>query len=382
MRIDRILGRIWVPLALIGGIFAVCVAGFILSEGVSVFNGIYWGVVTVSTIGYGDIVPTNTDAKIFAIILALSTVGVIGYGVSTVASMTAQAREEELLGLDGTRFEGHVLLFGWTPVAQAALRELLHTGRKIAIMSRHQGNLTDIRTFVAHALREARSDPQMPGKLSQEKDVFTALGDYSQGAALKLLNLPQASEAIVASDDDARNVMTALLLRQLAPQLRVVVAVMREELRETLHAAGVTYVISPSELGGRMVAAAALQPEVAQAFDDLTTTTFHYEVDQFPLVPPNPLLGEDFDAAQRRLRAETGATLIGLARPAPPGEGRPPFEVVLSPPPGTFLESGWYALILSDSLHTEALRAWVQVPPGRPPSHAATLTSGPGGRPR
>lgn len=370
MRVERILLRVWKPIAVIVGIFAVCVAGFILTQGVSVFNGLYWGVITVSTIGYGDVVPTNTDAKIFAILLALSTIGVIGYGVSTITSMAAQAREEEALGLDGTRFRNHVLLLGWTPVGQAALRELLQTGRQVAIMTRRQEALTEIRTFVAHALREARADPELRDHLSAEKDVFTALGDYSQGASLKLLNLPAASEAIVASDDDARNVMTALLLRQLAPQIRVVVAVMREELRETLHAAGVTYVISPSELGGRMVAAAALQPEVAQTFDDLTTTSYHYDVDQFPLVPPNPLVGLDFDAAARQLRSETGGTLLGVARPSRAGGGAPPFEVVLCPPPGTRLEVGWYALVLSDSQHLARLEAWLKVPSGRPPNEA------------
>ncbi|MGI0054618.1 MAG: potassium channel family protein, partial [Thermoplasmata archaeon] len=358
MRVDKILARVWIPVALIVGVFAVCVTGFVLSEGTSVFNGVYWGVITIATIGYGDVVPTNNVAKVFAIILAVSTLGIIGYVISTIGSLAVQAREEELLGLDGTKFEGHVLLLGWTPVARAALRELLQTGRKVAIMTSDQPQLTEIRTFVAHLLGEARDDPELRAQLSTEKDVFIALGDFSQGAGLKLLNIPRASEAIVASDDDARNVMTALLLRHSGPHLRVVVAVTREELRETLHAAGVAYVISPSELGGRMVAAAALQPEIAQAFDDLTTTSYHYNVDQFPLVPPNPLLGRPFDAAARELREGTGATLIGIARPRPREEGKPPFEVLLSPPADLRLEVGCYALILSGGERLPQLLEW------------------------
>lgn len=361
------LAGIWKPLALIGGIFAVCVSGFILTENISVFNGIYWGVITISTIGYGDIVPTNGAAKVFAIILAVSTIGIIGYVISAISSLAVQAREEDLLGLDGTRFEDHVLLLGWTPVSRAALQELLLSGRKVAIMTRHQEMLTEIRTFVSHRLGEANDHPEMRARVSTEKDVFVAYGDYSQGAALKLLNLPKASEVIIASDDDARNVMTALLIRHLAPHLRVVVAVMREELRETLHAAGVTYVISPSELGGRMVAAAALQPEVAQTFDDLTTTSYNYNVDQFPLVPPNPMIGWDFETAAQRLRSSTGATLIGVARPAPPSSGKPAFEVLLSPSSTLRLEPGWYALVLSGMDPTGKLASWIQVAPGRPP---------------
>lgn len=369
MRLAKILARVWKPLALIGGIFAVCVSGFILAEGSSIFNGVYWGVITISTIGYGDIVPTNQTAKVFAIILAASTIGIIGYLVSAINSLAIQAREEDLLGLDGTDFEGHVLILGWTPVSRAALQELLQAGRKVAIMTRRQDELADIRTFVAHRVREARADPALVGSVSREKDVFVALGDYAHGASLKLLNLPRASEAIVASDDDARNVMTALILKELAPHLRVVVAVLREELRETLHSAGVTYVISPSELGGRMIAAAAIQPEVAQTFDDLSTVSNHYRMDEFPLVPPNPLVGLEFETAGRQLREATGATLVGFARPRRRDDGKPAFEVILSPPPEIRLEPGCFALVLSGVDPTSRLRLWMRVPPGRPPAH-------------
>ena len=367
MRLTRVLQRVWVPLAVVAGIFAVCVAGFIVSNGVSVFDGIYWGVITIATIGYGDVVPTNSIAKVFAIVLAITTIGVIGFVVSSISTEAIRAREEEALGLDGTDLEGHVLILGWTPVSQAALQELLQDGRKVAVMTRREEDLTSLRTFVAHLLREARTDPELGRRVSSEKDVFLAFGDYSLGASLKLLNLSKASEAIVASDDDARNVMTALLLRQLAPQLRVVVAVFREELRETLHAAGVTYVISPGSLGGRMVAAAAIQPEVAQTFDDLTTTSFHYSVDEFPLVTPNPLVGLEYEAGAHKIREAIGATLIGLARPRTRVEGQPSFEVVLSPPPQTRLTAGGYALVLSSGDQFAKLRAWMSVPPGRPP---------------
>ncbi|EQD52009.1 membrane protein containing Ion transport 2 domain protein, partial [mine drainage metagenome] len=101
MRLVKVLARIWKPIALIAGIFAVCVGGFIVSQGVSVFNGLYWGVITISTIGYGDIVPTNEVSKVFAIILALSTIGIIGYVISAISSLAVQAREEDMLGLDG-----------------------------------------------------------------------------------------------------------------------------------------------------------------------------------------------------------------------------------------------------------------------------------------
>lgn len=368
MRVTRVLHRLWRPIALIGSLYTVCVTGFVLTQHVAPFDGIYWGVVTMSTVGYGDVVPTNTVSKLFAMILAGSTIGILGYVISSISALTLQAREEEMLGLDGTDLQDHVVLLGWTPVSRAALQELLLGGRKVAVMTRRQETLTEIRTFATHLIRKGRSDPRLRDRVSDEKDLFVALGDYSHGSALSLLNLPKASEAIVASDDDARNVMTALILKEVAPHLRVVVAVLREELRETLHAAGVTYVISPAELGGRMISAAAIQPEVAQTFDDLTTSSYHYNVDEFPLVPPNPLVGKSFDEGSRAVRSASGATLVGVARPRPTSGDRTTYEVVLSPPPESRLEPGWYVLAIAGSEQRAKLLSWIGVMPGRPPS--------------
>ena len=367
VRVRALLSGIWKPVAVIGGIFGVCVIGFVLTQGVSPFQGVYWGVITVSTVGYGDVVPTNPLSKIFAIILAGSTLGILGYLISQINTLAIRTREEELLGLNGTKFRGHVLLLGWTATARAALQELLLTGRRVAIMTRQQEFLAEIRTFVAHFLAEARRDPLLAARVSRDEDVFLALGDYAQGAALRLLNLSDAAEAIVASDDDGRNVLTALLLKQLAPGLRVVVAVLREELRETLHAAGVTYVISPSDLGGRMVAAAAIEPEIAQTFDDLTTSSYHYGMEEYPLRSPNPLVGLDFDTASRRLRESTGAILVGVAQPDPNRTGDDPgFRAILAPPPATVLTPGGYALLLAAEIDRPRRDRWLGVPPGRP----------------
>ena len=366
MRISRVLRLVWRPIAVIAAIYGVTVTGFIWSQGVSIYNGIYWGIITMSTVGYGDIVPTNPVSKAFTMGLALSTIGVIGYSVSTVTTLALQAREAESLGLDGTRMKGHTLVLGWTPVSRAALQELLLQGRKIAVMTRQQELLAEIRPYVASVIRMAQKDPQQRQRVSREQDVFVALGDYSERGALDLLNISEAREAIVASSDDSRNVMTALILKELAPHLRIVVAVLREELRKTLNAAGVTYVISPSDLGGRMVSMAATEPEVALAFDDLTTTSYGSTMEQFLCNEKNPLTGMTFDEAFPRLRKATGALLVGVAKPRPPEMGsRIRFQVDLDPSPQVRLENGDYALVISSLRSLDALHQWIRVPPGR-----------------
>lgn len=363
----KILAKIWKPLTIVVVLYTVCVSGFIYYTRVSLLNGIYWGVITMSTVGYGDVVPTNAPSKVFAMVLAGSTIGIIGYVVSTISTLAIQAREEELLGLNGTKLTGHTVMLGWNSVARAALEELIFTGHKVAIMTRSQDKLTDIRTFVSQLVRSASTNPDLKDRATREKDIYLGLGDYARRDSLSLLNLPHALEAIVASDDDARNLMTSLILKDMAPQLRVVVSVHNEELRETLHAAGVTYVVSPMDLGGRLISSAAIQPEVAAALGDLTDSGYGSDLNEYPLTRGNPLTGLTFDEAQTRLREATGAILVGVATPkASDGNGRK-FDVVLDPPVGTRLKEGGYVLVLVSMHNGPRLDAWIKVPSGRPP---------------
>src|SRR5262249_30703952 len=86
------------------------------------------------------------------------------------------------------------------------------------------------------------------------------------------LNVGEADAVIVAMSDDTKNLIATLNVKAVAPNARLVVALQREELRQTLMAGGVTYIASPNELSGRLVASAAFEPEVAMLLEDLMSS--------------------------------------------------------------------------------------------------------------
>lgn len=75
------------PLSIITAVILVGAACFTsLEPGLSYLDGVYWAVVTSTTVGYGDILPTNDGAKIFASVYAFFVVGIMGWAVSQIAS--------------------------------------------------------------------------------------------------------------------------------------------------------------------------------------------------------------------------------------------------------------------------------------------------------
>src|SRR5262249_53917141 len=102
--------------------------------------------------------------------------------------------------------------------------------------------------------------------------LFITSGDPSQELFRDRLNVGEADAVIVAMSDDTKNLIATLNVKAVAPKARLVVALQREELRQTLMAGGVTYIASPNELSGRLVASAAFEPEVAMLLEDLMSS--------------------------------------------------------------------------------------------------------------
>ena len=90
---------------------------------------------------------------------------------------------------------------------------------------------------------------------------------------LNQANIKEASVVILCMKDDSKNLITALHIKDMNPSARLIVKTNRSELKETMHIAGVTFVTTPYELSGRLVASAAFEPDVANFVDDITTAT-------------------------------------------------------------------------------------------------------------
>jgi voltage-gated potassium channel len=147
-----------------------------------------------------------------------------------------------------------------------------------------------------------------------EDQVFVTVGDLAREAVLERAGLARAHAVIVCTDDDTQNLILTLDIRALAPHVRIIVSVQREELKKTLTASGVTYVASPFEFSGRLVASAAFEPEVAKFVEDISSgITGDYDLQQYPIAAGSRFDGKTVKEIRDRLEEEDGPLLVGLA---------------------------------------------------------------------
>src|SRR5580658_1235992 len=336
--------RLWKFLAAYAAVLVVAASGFYLLESYSgwndVLNSFYWAMVTLSTIGYGDIVPNNPDARLF---VTGVEVFLTAYLVSVVITVVQETAQHRLLGTLGTDFKDHIVVLGYSAVGQAAVRELLADEQKVALV-------TEDSTEVAH-LHSLASDQQL----------FVTYGPPGEPEILKRVNVPVAHSVIVCTGEDTTTLVAALNVRALNPKIRIVVSVNRTELKTTLKSAGVTYVASPADMGGRLCADAAFRPEVANMVEDLTSTAFGADMEELILTERTPVSGQGLLEAESLVRAASDCLVIGYARRGADGE----YVTVLNPP-STFRFQVGDALIAVGTLpNLHRMQKWIGVPQGR-----------------
>jgi voltage-gated potassium channel len=340
-----LLRRLWKFLVAYGAVFVVSALGFfVLDDGrEGVLNSFYWAIVTLSTIGYGDVVPSTVPAKLFTIGVAGTEVFLGAYLVTVVIGVVSEESGHRALGTLGTSMTGHIVVLGYSAVGRAAVRELLEQDQRVAVVTEHAEEVANVRT------------------LARDDRLYATYGPPADLDILARANVAAAHSVVVCTADDATNMIAALNVRAIAPSARVVVSVGRPELRDTLRTAGVTYIASPSDMGGRLCAAAAFEPEVAEALEDLSEGSVRSDIQEYLLGPSTPVATQTFGEASALVARATGCILIGYARRNDAGRYVPS----VNPEPSVALRPNDAILLIGTIANVRRFRDWFGVDQGR-----------------
>ena len=338
-----ILRRVWKFIVIFLSFYFAAAIAFHFLNGTALSTSLYWAIVTLSTTGYGDVVPSKPAAVTMTSLLLFGQIFLGGYLVSVITSTVIEESQKEALGTLGTDMTGHIVVLGYSAVGAAAVRELLVQDQVVAVVAEKAEEVANVRS------------------LGPSKRVFATYGPPADLDILRRVNVPSAHSVIVCTTDDATNMIAALNVRSIAPKTRVVVSVSRPELRDTLKTAGVTYVASPADMGGRLCASAAFEPEVALALEDITAADIRSDMQEYLVGPKSPLANLTFDEAERAVRQASGAILIGLARPRGDGE----FDSIVNPAGTERLPPGTAVLVLGQIPNLKRFREWYGAEQGR-----------------
>ena len=221
------------------------ILGSIYIMGLDIYDSIYYTIITLATVGYGDITPITPLQKIFSVTLALSGVGVLAYIVTFIISSVTQNLQDMRSGRIMERkladMQNHYILCGYGRVGTAVYEELMKRNQKVIIIEKNEEKLEDI---------------------EENENVILLNGNATEDKTLKKLNIDKSLGVIVATGSDVDNLFIVLTTRELYNDAWIVSRASKKESINRLKHAGANKVISPESSGGTDIYFAAVQPNL------------------------------------------------------------------------------------------------------------------------
>ena len=243
--------RLASALASIGLVAVAGTIGLMLIEGWPAFDALYMTVITISTVGYGEIRPLTPGGRAFMMALILVGVGTVFYSLTSVAELLIeeQIAPEKVLRRRMRQWvrkmQNHVIVCGYGRVGTQVAAELAREGVPVVVI-----------------------DPE-PAALRRggEAGYVCIEGDAADDDCLREAGIERARGLVVTTSSDANNVYVTLAARSLRPDLYIVARLDADEAAPKLKRAGANRVISPYHLGGRRMASLVLRPAAVDFID-------------------------------------------------------------------------------------------------------------------
>lgn len=222
------------------------------NETVDFLDCFYYATVTLSTTGYGDIVPHSDSARLVNVLLItpLRILFLIILVGTTLEVLTERTREEWRLSRWRKNLREHTVVVGFGTKGRSALQTLLATG-----LSRDQVVIVDPSAKVID---------------TANAEGFTGVvGDATRSDVLLRAEVQKARRIIIATQRDDTAVLVTLTARQLNRGAKIVAAVREEENAPLLRQSGADAVITSASAAGRLLGLSVLSPSAGTVMEDL-----------------------------------------------------------------------------------------------------------------
>lgn len=234
---------------------------------VSFLDILYFTSISVTTTGYGDIVPVSTTARMFdAFIVTPIRIFVVLLFLGTAYNFVLKRTWEKWrMAIIQRNLSGHVVIAGFGQTGSEAVDELIARGGKV-------GN------FVVIDTDEDRL------ALAKEKGCIILHADATRDAVLEDIRIRSAEAMIVAAGRDDTSILITLTAHHLAPSLPISTIVRNEDNELPARAAGATTVVNPVSFAGLLLASSCAGSHLTDYLMDLASVHGRVSLSERPVL--------------------------------------------------------------------------------------------------
>lgn len=280
-------------------------------------DSIWWSIVTLTTVGFGDISPTSLLGRLIGVVLMFFGIGILGMFTATVAGLFVERRLRKERGMGSYDFDNHIILCEWNDHAHQILNDLRR----------------DPRSSEAPVVLLAELDI---------KPIQDANLHFVQGAVteenLKRCNLDGASTVVILGDRslepnarDAKAVLSTLAVESINPEVYTIVELQNEDNAKHCERARADEIIVSSDFSSRLISSAALDHGITRVMSELLSA--HYGSAMILVAVPSELEGKTFLEVFSEMKRAHNQTAVAIEQQATG-------QVVTNPASETLVEPG------------------------------------------
>ena len=326
--------RVRIGLAFLALIIAAGTIGYVIIEGVSWFDSFYMVIVTITTVGYSEVIDLSSVGRTLTIGLMLIGVGTAVYTAGAALEMALENlgdRRTKRMSRLIDNLSNHYIICGFGKVGSATWEQIHRRSEDVVVIESNPALADNARAL---------------GALVVE-------GDATHNDVLESAGIKRARSLIACVRDDSDNLVIVLSAKSICGDLLVISRATEPESEDKLKLAGADRIVSPQTVGARRIAAMALDSSLAR-FVDLVVEgdLVELEIEQLTIPGESPLDGSTL--RKSRIRELSGATILAIEASR---DG-----VQLNPDPDRLLAGGDVLVAIGTRTHIDALNQMLSGP--------------------
>ena len=298
---------------------AIVIVAFLAAAGVTVAekysdtpfstfsNGLWWAIVTMTTVGYGDMTPITGIGRMVAVIVMLSGVALVSVFTAAISSRVITNRIKEGRGLSKVTSKNHIAILGWNSSGEDILQSIteaaIRDDRSVVLINQHRPE--EIETII---------------NKYQQLYIKFVFGDPTDEEVLKQANVQFAFSAIIIPDDadsqtqrpDERTILATLSVKSLNAKIKVVAHIKDECNEPHLRKANADHIVVDSRYSGYLLSAYVTEPGIPEAIDILLNKQNGARITRHQV--PNPFVGKTFKELSLHLLDVEDLIVLGFVK--------------------------------------------------------------------
>jgi voltage-gated potassium channel len=244
----------------------------------SIFEALYWALVTISTVGFGDITPVTTEGRAITMVIIISGIGMISFATSIIVSAFNEKMHEikesrSLYAIDS--FDKYYLICGYSKLGHILAQKFTAEKKNFVIVDKSEDRIEEALSNGYFAIKGDASNNELLFKLGLERDKIKAI--------------------ISLAKDDLQNIFIILNARSISKDVIIITRATRKESYKKLRLAGADYIVSPYDVAGLIASKILRQPVAVEALMNILSEKKNAVSDEIEVVEGSFLDGKTIE---------------------------------------------------------------------------------------